>query len=64
MPPHTVNVVILFCAPKLAFTRKSKKSKKHEATRSADDTEEWVKGSNYETLKKKRAAAAERKVAK
>ncbi len=42
--------------------KKQKKVKKVEAK--ADDTEEWIKGSNYETHKKRAAATAEKKKAK
>ena len=38
-----------------------RKARKVEATRSADDDDEWVKGTPYDNFRKKKAAAAQPK---
>ena len=65
-------ILVTSFAPGLASTfgiggKKTKKAKKTTVDRSApggpDDTEEWIKGSNYEAHQKKKAASAVRKSA-
>ena len=46
----------------LGFVKKSKKAKKVEAP-SADSQDEWLKGTNYDTFQKRKAAAAAKKSA-
>lgn len=44
----------------LGFVRKGKKSKKVETSK-ADDSDEWVKGTPYDTFTKRKAAAASKR---
>ncbi|GAX75809.1 hypothetical protein CEUSTIGMA_g3252.t1 [Chlamydomonas eustigma] len=56
-----VYLIYMSVVPHLAsmgiMNKKTKKMKKVETSK-ADDAEEWIKGSNYEAHKKKRAAAS------
>mmetsp|Transcript_36631 Transcript_36631/g.81524 ORF Transcript_36631/g.81524 Transcript_36631/m.81524 type:complete len:238 (-) Transcript_36631:670-1383(-) len=42
----------------MGFVKKSKKTKRTETSRGVEDHDEWVKGTNYDNFKKRKAATA------